>query len=309
MKTYKHAESSSGLHFLYFVLAHDAAGFEDQDADEDREGDGVAVGREERAPDERLRDADDHPADRRACDIADAAEHSRYECLQARHNAHQRLNARILRRVEYSARRSQRRADHERERNDAADIYAHQTRCLLAMADGSHCRPHLRFHYDDAQTQHQHERDDDHNELRDVDRQHWRLDKRRTGDNLRKTARRGAKDKLRKILQKKWNADRGDEHSQPRTIPERTVRQKFYRRAEQSAEDHRDKKDDHRMERGANAKRPRQQVRHVISHIRTDHENIAMREINESQHAIDHRIPQRDQRVDRPERDAVYKLL
>ena len=46
-----------------------------------------------------------------------------------------------------------------------------------------------------------------------------------------------------------------------------------------------------------------------ISDVRADHKHIAVREINKSQHAIDHRIAERNQRVDRAERNAVDKLL
>ena len=34
-----------------------------------------------------------------------------------------------------------------------------------------------------------------------------------------------------------------------------------------------------------------------------------MREIDEPQHAVNHRVPQRDQSIDRPEREAVEQLL
>ena len=42
---------------------------------------------------------------------------------------------------------------------------------------------------------------------------------------------------------------------------------------------------------------------------RPDHEHVAVREVDEAQHAINHRVAQRDERVDRAEREAVDELL
>src|SRR5665213_2763200 len=46
-----------------------------------------------------------------------------------------------------------------------------------------------------------------------------------------------------------------------------------------------------------------------IPDVGADHKHIAMREIDKSQHAVNHRVPKRDQRVDRAERNAVDELL
>ena len=42
---------------------------------------------------------------------------------------------------------------------------------------------------------------------------------------------------------------------------------------------------------------------------RTDHEDIPVREIDESQHAIDHRVAKRDERVDGTKGKTVQELL
>src|SRR5258708_5691543 len=40
-----------------------------------------------------------------------------------------------------------------------------------------------------------------------------------------------------------------------------------------------------------------------------DHEDVGVREIDEAQHAIDHRVAKRDERIDGPEGQAVKELL
>ena len=47
----------------------------------------------------------------------------------------------------------------------------------------------------------------------------------------------------------------------------------------------------------------------VIAGERAEHEDVAVREIDEPQHAIHHRVAERDQRVDRAQRKAVDDLL
>ena len=42
---------------------------------------------------------------------------------------------------------------------------------------------------------------------------------------------------------------------------------------------------------------------------RADHENVAVREIDHADNAVDHRVADGDQAVDRTERDAVDELL
>ena len=43
----------------------------------------------------------------------------------------------------------------------------------------------------------------------------------------------------------------------------------------------------------------------VVAHECPDHVHIAMGEINQAENSIDHRIAERDQSVDRAQRDAV----
>src|SRR5688572_25306893 len=49
--------------------------------------------------------------------------------------------------------------------------------------------------------------------------------------------------------------------------------------------------------------------RQIKPRERTDHEDVAMREVDEAQDAINHRIAQRDERVNRAQRQTVDYLL
>src|SRR5437899_9346701 len=53
----------------------------------------------------------------------------------------------------------------------------------------------------------------------------------------------------------------------------------------------------------------RQMAAQIVTGERPDHEDVAMRKIDETQNAIDHRIAQGDERVDEPQRQTVDELL
>ena len=50
-------------------------------------------------------------------------------------------------------------------------------------------------------------------------------------------------------------------------------------------------------------------MREVEAGVRADHEDVAVGEVDELQDAVDHRVAERDQGVDRPDRDAVHEVL
>ena len=49
--------------------------------------------------------------------------------------------------------------------------------------------------------------------------------------------------------------------------------------------------------------------REVVADVGADHVDVAVREVDQAQDAVDHRVAQGDQGVDRPERQAVDQLL
>ena len=52
-----------------------------------------------------------------------------------------------------------------------------------------------------------------------------------------------------------------------------------------------------------------ERVGEVVPGERAEHVDVAVREVDEAQHAVHHRVPERDQRVDGAEREAVDELL
>jgi hypothetical protein len=54
---------------------------------------------------------------------------------------------------------------------------------------------------------------------------------------------------------------------------------------------------------------PGQRLPGVVAEERADHEDIGVGKVDEPQHAVHHRVPERDERVDGAEREAVEELL
>src|SRR6266496_2697526 len=100
--------------------------FEQQNQDEHREGNGVAVGGPGGAGDERFDNSNDHSAERGAGDVADTPEDRRDESFQAGQGAHERIDGGIVQRVEDAPGAGQRRAQTEGKRNDAVNVDPHQ---------------------------------------------------------------------------------------------------------------------------------------------------------------------------------------
>ena len=96
-----------------------------------------------------------------------------------------------------------------------------------------------------------------------------------------------------------------------RPLAQRPVGEPLDEDADDRADDHRDEQ--HARRAPATTASPRNAAAIFGAEIkageRAEHEDIAVREIDEAQHAINHRVAQRDQRVDRAEREAVDELL
>jgi hypothetical protein len=112
---------------------------------------------------------------------------------------------------------------------------------------------------------------------------------------------------LRRVLDEQGDADRCDEERQPRRPPDRPVGEALDEDADDGAEDHRAEHD----EEGAHERRlaPLQLPRKVVPGVGAQHVNVAVREVDEPQHAVDHGVAERDQGVDRPQGEAVDELL
>ena len=86
-----------------------------------RERDDVLEGRIDEGDGEALDNAEEQPAEHRAPDVADAAEHRRGECLEPGRVAHDEVDLRIIEADQYAGRAAERRAEEEGGADNLAD--------------------------------------------------------------------------------------------------------------------------------------------------------------------------------------------
>jgi len=158
--------------------------------------------------------------------------------------------------------------------------------------------------HDILQGDHQQRGDDDHHQLigGDDEAPDGKIDR---GKHGRKRARRRAKKHLAGILEEQRDADGGDEDVERGRAAERPVGQALDGHAQHGATDHCDEEDD----QAAPDRALGDVLAGIVADEGADHEDIGVGEINEAQHAVDHRVAERDERVDRPEGKAVEELL
>jgi hypothetical protein len=129
-----------------------------------------------------------------------------------------------------------------------------------------------------------------------LDQRRQRLDARALGD-------------LHEILQDDRHADGGDQRREPERMAQRPVGEALDRPAVERGQCHRDQQHQEQRERhrthadGDEAEKCDQRDKGA------HHENVAVGEIDHANDAVDHRIADGDQSVDRAERDAVDQLL
>ena len=114
---------------------------------------------------------------------------------------------------------------------------------------------------------------------------------------------------LHEILQHNRHADRGNERCQAGGISQRPVGDAFHGPAVERGQRHGDKKHEKQSERHKAYADGDQHEESDQRGKRTDHENIAVREVDHPDDAVDHRVTDGDQAVDRAERNAVDELL
>ena len=136
----------------------------------------------------------------------------------------------------------------------------------------------------------------------DVERHH--------GDDLRKGDRVAAPDDHRQMLEDDRQADRRDERREPRRVAQRPVRDALERVADGHADGHRHQHaGDEDRERRQSRVRPGDRRDHRKRHHRADHHDLAVREIDQLDDAVHHRVAERDDGVDAAERQPVDDLL
>ena len=262
-----------------------------------------------------------HAAQGRAPDVADPSQYRRHKRLQSRQNPHVRIDSRIIQRVKNPARRRQRRAESERERNHPVIVDSHQRRRHRIERHRAHRRPHFRSLHDELQSDHQQGRHAHHQQLvaGNIDRAQGKL---AHGKKFRERLRVRAEDQLAHVLQKKRNADGRDQHRQLRALPQRPVSQPFDDDSEQRAKSHRQQQRQraarygispdmqvHRQRQPNFGHADRERRHGVIADERPHHEHVTMGKIDKAQNSIDHGVAQRQQGINRPQRQPVDHLL
>ena len=108
------------------------------------------------------------------------------------------------------------------------------------------------------------------------------------------------------VLEQQRHADRGDQHVEPRRLAQRAVREPLDRHAERGAQRHRERSGSTRQSRSpASALRASRTSRAIVNDDpRAEREHVGVREVDEAQDAVDERVAERDQRVERAEREA-----
>ena len=123
-----------------------------------------------------------------------------------------------------------------------------------------------------------------------------------------------ARDHEGDVLEDERHADRGDQGGQPRCVPERSIDDPFDEDVEEPDDRHREHEgtDQEEREEGQVVDRPalaHDPAEEDHGHERADHEDVAMGEVDELDDPVDHRVAERDQRVDRADREGVDGLL
>ena len=124
---------------------------------------------------------------------------------------------------------------------------------------------------------------------------------------MRRSAKHGGM--LTGVFNEQRNADSGDKDGELGTIPQRTVGEKFNQHSDESADGHRQNQNDCTAEIRLRGKKFIHERCEEVSGKRTEHEDITVREVDETQDAVNHRVAQRDERVNRAQRKSVDQLL
>ena len=102
--------------------------------------------------------------------------------------------------------------------------------------------------------------------------------------------------------------DRGNQDGEFRLIAQGTISEQLDQHAKNRADQHGPEQDSSRCHPGIGQKvmDPRSRVE---SRKGTDHQNIAMGEVDELQKSVDHAVAKCDQGIDRPEGETIDQLL
>ena len=111
------------------------------------------------------------------------------------------------------------------------------------------------------------------------------------------------------VFDEERNADGGNEHCELGPFAQRPVGKKLDQHAETRANHHGQHEHDRSAEVGLRWEEPVNERREVVTRERAKHEDVTVGEVDEPQDAVNHRVAQRDKRVNRTERQAIDQLL
>ncbi|ODN66996.1 hypothetical protein A6302_04416 [Methylobrevis pamukkalensis] len=290
------------------AFAEQALRPEDQDQHEHAVADHVLqlVGRgqaeafqQQRRP-HRLGKPEHQAAEHGAGKVADAAEDRRRKALDAEEEAHEHGDLLEDERVEHPRDTGHRPADGEGEDDGAPDVDADEGGGVAVFGDRAHRLAERGVAHQRQQAgEHDHRRaEGDH--LRDRDRHAEDRDRALHPAEARIGAVAGAEQAARAVLQDEGQADRADQRRQRAHMQERPVgdlldRHRHRRPARHAGGQHQRQGDQRRV--GGEA-RVVERARREQAGEGSDHHHVAMGEVDHAQDAVDHRVAERDQRVD-----------
>jgi len=120
-----------------------------------------------------------------------------------------------------------------------------------------------------------------------------------------------AEEQERAVLEEERHAERADERRDPRRRSQWAVREPLDRDAEEARAEHGG--DEHQRDQERNrhgwVRGASERDEHAVADERPDHVDVAVREVQELEDPVHHRVPESDERVDRAEGDPVQRDL
>ncbi len=290
-----------------------AGGAEDEDHDQDREDQrpGPLLTEIRRA--ERASQSDDQSAEHGSRQLANPAQHGRRERIQPVLKAHLKTDRVDIERVHDARDAAQRAADHERRPDHAIDVNPHQLGRDGILLN----RPHRLAELGELHEQRQphHDRHGDEHDQQVLDRELNRRVSQQVlrRDELRKIHVRRSAPQQSHIHEDERDTDGRHQRSQLRSIAQRLVDDSINGPIESAAKHRHDQKTHHQSDEcpaggGLNPHDPNcaeQRQRQKCP----QHEQVAVREVDQPDDAIHHRVTQRDQGDQRTRRQPDQAML
>ena len=277
---------------------------EDDDANHDRVGHAVAVGRGNVAGAQGLGNAEHHTAEHGPGHRADAAEHRRRKGLDPGQITHGRVHGVVIDGHHDAGHGTHGRTDGEGEGNDPVDIHAHERGRGPVLGQGPHGRAHPGLGDDAIEADHEQDGHGVDGQLHPGDGHRGEgqgrpVEKGRQ-NLLRKRQRPAAPDDHGQVLQEDRHADGGDERGEPGRLAKGAVGD--------DVEQHADAGRGHdRQQHGHGQRQAHADKGH--GEKRPEHVNLAMGEIDQFDDAVNHGVAHGDQGVDQPQGESVDELL